>query len=120
MDVPGLMSDNISVCNIIQNIYNKTSSIVLVSPLISSNDCATMDVPDLMSKDTRTFELVLLYIFCIILHTERCKKNAVTAYQTTFFPIWDCFALLKLLYIYVYSPLEEGSWPIYNVFFSRI
>jgi hypothetical protein len=30
-------------------IYNKTSSIVLVPPLISSNDCATMDVPGLMS-----------------------------------------------------------------------
>lgn len=42
---------HVSVCNIIQNMYNKTSSIVLVSPLISSNDCATMDVPGLMSDN---------------------------------------------------------------------
>ena len=40
---------HISVCNIIIYIYNKTSSIVLVSPLISSNDCVIMDVPGLMS-----------------------------------------------------------------------
>jgi hypothetical protein len=39
------------VWNIIQDMYNKTSSIVLVSPLISSNDCAKMDVPGLMSDN---------------------------------------------------------------------
>jgi hypothetical protein len=38
-----------SVCNIIKYIYNKTSSIVLVSPLISSNDCVIMDVPGLIA-----------------------------------------------------------------------
>jgi hypothetical protein len=49
---------HVSVCNIIQNIYNKTSSIVLVSPLISSNDCATMDVPGLISDNVSVCNII--------------------------------------------------------------
>jgi len=43
------------------------------------------------------------------LYTETCKKNAVTviiyiyiSYQSTFFQIWDCFALIKLLCLFTF------------------